>query len=165
MATDLPTNFLGARRISNNMAGAVQNAQHEFWRAPMAQAVEGQPAATPGLVEACDRCSTEFIVGAAFCHVCGTPRQSQPTPVSQSWTRYLEFHTIKESLGLPLPSLIAFLVGVISLLAAVGVGFVFSAATVLDWQAVQVWRIQWLLAAVAAFVAGILLKRSASNKQ
>jgi hypothetical protein len=48
-------------------------------------------------------------------------------------------------------------------IAAIGVGFVFSAATVLDWQAVQVWRIQWLLAAVAAFVAGILLKRTASK--
>lgn len=165
MATDLPTNFLSGRRISSTMAGAVQNAQHEFWRAPLAQAAEGQVPATPGLVEACDRCSTEFIVGAAFCHVCGTPRQAQAAPVSRGWTRYLEFHTIKDGLGLPLPSLIAFLVGVISLVAAIGVGFVFSAATVLDWQAVQVWRIQWLLAAVAAFVAGILLKRSASNQQ
>lgn len=164
MATDLPTNLLSGRRISTSMAGTVQNAQHEFWRAPMVQASEGQPPATPSLVEACDRCSTEFIVGAAFCHVCGTPRQAQAIPISRSWTRYLEFHTIKEGLGLPLPSLIAFLVGIISVLAAIGVGFVFSAATVLDWQAVQVWRIQWLLAAVAAFVAGILLKGSASNK-
>ena len=29
----------------------------------------------------------------------------------------------------------------------------------LDWQAIQLWRIEWLLAAVAAFVAGCLLKK------
>ena len=164
MATDLPTNFLGERRISSTMAGAVQNAQHEFWRAPLAQAAEGPAPANPGLVEVCDRCSTEFIVGAAFCHVCGTSRVAHVVPSSRGWTRYLEFYTIKEGLGLPMPSLIAFLIGVISVVAAIGVGFVFSAATVLDWQAVQVWRIEWLLAAVAAFVAGILLKRTSSKQ-
>jgi len=31
---------------------------------------------------------------------------------------------------------------------------------VLEWEAVQAFRIQWLLAAVAAFVAGLLLKKS-----
>jgi hypothetical protein len=36
---------------------------------------------------------------------------------------------------------------------------VFTATTVLDWQAVQVWRIEWLLAAAVAFLAAILLKR------
>jgi hypothetical protein len=30
---------------------------------------------------------------------------------------------------------------------------------VLEWQAVQVYRIQWLLAAVAAFVGGLLLRK------
>ena len=37
--------------------------------------------------------------------------------------------------------------------------FVFSARTVLDWQAVQLWRIEWLLGAIAMFAAGVLLKR------
>ncbi len=46
------------------------------------------------------------------------------------------------------------------MLLAIAVGFYFTAQTVLDWQAVQIWRIQWLLAAVAAFIAGILLKKS-----
>jgi len=30
----------------------------------------------------------------------------------------------------------------------------------IDWQAVQLWRIEWLLGAVAAFVAGCLLKKA-----
>jgi hypothetical protein len=45
------------------------------------------------------------------------------------------------------------------MVAALLTGFIFSAATVLDWQAVQLWRIEWLLAAIALFVAGILLKK------
>ncbi|HKN31880.1 MAG TPA: hypothetical protein VJX16_01420 [Terriglobales bacterium] len=140
------------------MAEVVQNADHEFWRAPMtasAQAPTGQT-----FVEACDRCSTEFVMGAAFCHVCGASRHPQAiiTPPS-TWTRYLQFHFIQERLGLPTVSLVAFFLGIGFLLAAAVTGFIFSASTVLDWQAVQVWRIEWLLAAVAAFVAGILLRR------
>jgi hypothetical protein len=38
-------------------------------------------------------------------------------------------------------------------------GFLFTATTLLDWQAVQIWRIEWLLAASAVFVAGVLLKK------
>ena len=49
---------------------------------------------------------------------------------------------------------------VLCLLGASAVGVIFSARTVLDWQAVQLWRIEWLLAAVAAFVAGCLLKKA-----
>jgi hypothetical protein len=79
------------------------------------------------------------------------------------WLRHLEFVQIKEHLGLPTASMVAFLVGVGCVLAAVLTGVIFSASTVLDWQAVQVWRIEWLLAAVAAFLAGILLKRPSTR--
>ena len=76
------------------------------------------------------------------------------------FARHLEFQRIKERIGLPTIALIAFLIGIACAIAAILVGFIFSANTVLDWQAVQVWRIQWLLASVAAFLAGILLKRN-----
>jgi hypothetical protein len=33
------------------------------------------------------------------------------------------------------------------------------AKTLVDWQAIQFYRAEWLLAATAAFVAGILLKK------
>ena len=143
------------------MAEVVQNANSEFWRAPVAQA-----AAAPALPEVCKHCASECVVGAGFCHVCGAHR-SEPVPVPPpSWGRYLElarhleFHRIKERVGLPTSALIAFLIGMACALAAVLVGFVFSANTVLDWQAVQVWRIEWLLGAAASFLAGILLRRS-----
>ena len=45
-----------------------------------------------------------------------------------------------------------------------GTGLVYTAATVLDWQAVQIWRIEWLLAAIAAFLAGILLRAAGGPK-
>jgi hypothetical protein len=48
---------------------------------------------------------------------------------------------------------------VLCVVGALAVSVFFSARTVLDWQAIQLWRIEWLLAAVAAFVAGCLLKR------
>jgi len=49
-------------------------------------------------------------------------------------------------------------------LAAVGTGLVYTASTVLDWQAVQIWRIEWLLAAVVAFLGGILLKIASGSE-
>jgi hypothetical protein len=142
------------------MAEVVHNVPQEYWRPPAGATADLEAKSASGLVEACDRCETEFMVGARFCHTCGAPR---PKVVSAStargWTRYLEFHNIKERLGLPTASLIAFFIGTGCVLAAIAVGFVFSAQTVLDWQAVQLWRMQWLLAAAAAFIAGILLKK------
>lgn len=73
--------------------------------------------------------------------------------------RELAFHRIKERIGLPTAALVAFLAGLTCVLAAILVGFIFSANTVLDWQAVQIWRIEWLLGAAAAFLSGILLKK------
>jgi hypothetical protein len=147
------------------MAEVVQNANSEFWRAPVVQPVE-TAATVSALPEVCKRCSTEFVVGAGFCHVCGAQR-SEPVPVVPVlWHRYLgvarhlEFHRIKGKIGLRTSAMVAFLAGITCALAAMLVGFVFSANTVLDWQAVQVWRIEWLLGAAAAFLAGILLKRS-----
>jgi hypothetical protein len=35
---------------------------------------------------------------------------------------------------------------------------------VLDWQAVQLWRIEWLLGSAAAFLATIALKNNAVHR-
>ena len=58
-----------------------------------------------------------------------------------------------------MPAVVSFLLGILCMLGAVAVSVFFSARTALDWQAIQLWRIEWLLAAVAAFVAGCLLKK------
>lgn len=147
------------------MAGIVQNANGEFWRAPVLP-TEAGAATAEALAESCARCGSEFVMGAAFCHVCGLERRAIPeTKPALQWQRYfawahhLEFHHIQERLGLPTLSLVAFIAGIACALAAVLVGVVFSANTVLDWQAIQAWRIQWLLGSAAAFLAGILLRR------
>jgi cytosine/uracil/thiamine/allantoin permease len=67
--------------------------------------------------------------------------------------------SLGERLGLTTTATIAFLVGLICGVGALTVGVFFSARTLLDWQAIQLWRIEWLLAAIAAFVVGLLLKK------
>jgi cytosine/uracil/thiamine/allantoin permease len=98
------------------------------------------------------------MVGSHFCHVCGTERLSQS---ESNWTRHLDVQNIKARLGLSSLTLAAFLVGVACLLAALMVGVVYNVQDYSDFQAVQFWRVEWLLGAVAAFVAGILLKQKA----
>ena len=39
-----------------------------------------------------------------------------------------------------------------------------GAADLAEFQAVQMWRIEWLLAATASFVAGILLKKPSDSE-
>jgi hypothetical protein len=86
-----------------------------------------------------------------------------------TWARHLEFQNIEKwiarvriNLGLPTAALFSFVLGLICIAGAVGVGLIFTVQTTLDWQAVQVWRIEWLLGASASFLAGILLKKSAN---
>jgi hypothetical protein len=109
-------------------------------------------------VEVCENCGTEFVVGSRFCHVCGGERQA--VQATNRWTDVLDFDNIRHALGFSTGALIAFIVGVICVLAAVMTGFIYSANTLVDWQAVQTWRIEWMLAAMVAFVAGILLKKA-----
>ena len=79
-----------------------------------------------------------------------------------SWLRYLHFHEIKSWLGLPTASLIAFVVGIGCVAGALLVGLL-TAKTYVDWQAIQFYRAEWLLAATASFVAAILLKKPSSR--
>jgi hypothetical protein len=76
-----------------------------------------------------------------------------------AWLRYLHFHEIKRWVGLPTASLVAFMIGMGCVAGAVGVSLFFKASNLGEFQAIQLWRIEWLLAATASFVAGILLKR------
>jgi len=57
-------------------------------------------------------------------------------------------------------SLVAFLVGLGCVFAALSVRILYTPQRLVDWQAIQIYCIQWLLGAVVAFAAGILLKTS-----
>jgi hypothetical protein len=146
-------------RIS--MADVVREAQQEFWRPPVVVA----DVARPAMAGVCDGCGSEFMVGSLFCHVCGTSRETLPT-TSPHWTLYLEFHNIKRALGLSTASLVAFVVGIACLImAGIAVGMIYNVQTFNDFQAVQLYRMQWLLGAIAAFAAGLLLKKTPDPKR
>ena len=145
----------------------------------------------PTLAEACNRCGTEFLLGSRFCHTCGGRRQETISPAARadavaiagiweegvrrlhqvvvslgkikapSWLRYLQFHEIKSRVGLSTASLVAFFIGLGCVAGALLVGLL-TAKTLVDWQAIQLYRIEWLMAATASFVAGILLKKKSS---
>jgi membrane protein DedA with SNARE-associated domain len=65
---------------------------------------------------------------------------------------------LPELLNLSAVSTVLFAAGVVCGIAAIAVGFIYSAQTLVDWQAVQVWRIEWMLSSLIAFVAALLLK-------
>lgn len=79
------------------------------------------------------------------------------------WLRYLHFHEIKSWVGLPTASLLAFIVGLGCVAGAIGVSLFYKASNLAEFQAIQLWRIEWLLAATASFVAGILLKKTSAR--
>jgi hypothetical protein len=79
-----------------------------------------------------------------------------------AWLHYLHFHEIKSWVGLPTGSLIAFILGIACVAGALLVGLL-NAKTLVDWQAIQFYRAEWLLGATASFVAGILLKKPADR--
>ena len=81
-----------------------------------------------------------------------------------SWMRYLHFHEIKNRVGLSTGSLMAFVIGLACVAGALLVGLL-TAKTLVDWQAIQFYRAEWLLAATASFVAGILLKKNSGDNR
>jgi hypothetical protein len=151
------------------MSEAVQNASREYWQPPALRSET--PVET--LAEACYRCETEFIVGANFCHVCGVARSTKASKLAQhSWwldslelLKAMELHRLKDWFGLSTASFMAFSAGAGCVLAAITVGLVYPVQNVADFQAVQLWRIEWLLAALVAFAAGILLKQAGSAEK
>jgi hypothetical protein len=145
------------------MADSVRDVHQEFWRPPLIQPIASD------MAETCGRCGTEFMVGAAFCHICGAGRHKAAVEAAGNWlktfdfVRMIELAKIKAWFGLPLPSLFAFLSGMACVIVAVAVGFTDVKDNVSDFEAVQLWRIQWLMAACAAFLVGILFKSAKSE--
>jgi hypothetical protein len=142
------------------MDHAVDKVQQDYWRPVAEHRTRELMTDARGRSEVCSGCGSEFIVGARYCHVCGGGRTAETAASWSKWVEAMDFDRIRHSLGLSTGSLVAFIFGVVAVCAAVAVGFIYSANTLVDWQAVQTWRIEWMLAAIVAFVAGILLKRS-----
>jgi hypothetical protein len=79
------------------------------------------------------------------------------------WLQNLHFHEIKRRIGLPTAALIAFMIGLGCVVGTLGVSIFYKASNLAEFQAIQMWRVEWLLAATASFVAGILLKKPSDS--
>ena len=149
---------------------------------------------TPTMAEACSRCGTEFLLGSRFCHTCGARRPEAMSASARAdaaaiaglwehavgrvvsllkglgrlgipaWMRQLQFQKVRSYLGLGTGALVAFLIGIGCVFGALVVGLL-NVKTLADWQAIQFYRVEWLLGATASFVAGILLKNSGTDSQ
>jgi hypothetical protein len=144
------------------MAGTVQNLGHDFWQPHLAQSSPPTIEPLPEVDEICSRCGTGFLEGSRFCHTCGAAREADPSSASAKaspkWQQLQPADLFRE-LGLSPVPFAAFLAGLLCLSAAAFAGIFIAVQTVADWESLQYWRIDWLLAAIAAFAAGILLKR------
>lgn len=132
--------------------------RQEFWKPAVPPRQESLPTEATGQV--CDRCGTDFLMGSRFCHVCGADRHTNLTASGTTGIReWFDFVSLREAMGQTTGSLVALFLGFACIVAAAITGFLYTATTVLDWQAVQIWRIEWLLAALAVFAGGLLLRK------
>ena len=139
------------------MADAIQNVKQEYWRPASSRRVVVDPVPSDATCE----CGAEYLMGARYCHICGADRVPAMGlgRYTFNWVEWLDFASIRERTGLGTASLILFVVGLACAIAAIAVGWLYTANTIQEWEAVQLWRIQWLLGSVSAFVACIALKK------
>ncbi len=132
--------------------------RQEFWKPVIAPRAEH--AITQVQEQTCASCGTDYVLGSRFCHVCGADRQVNLSDTAIVADRPpLAIASLRDVFGLSTASMVSFILGIGCVIAAIVTGFIFTANNLLDWQAIQIWRIEWLLGAVAVFVAGLLLKK------
>jgi len=128
----------------------------EYWRPAnpkVARLLEPLPAA-----EACWHCDTEYPPAARFCPDCGSARDPQSPRLTLEPHASSGRHSWRARF--PLLSTVCLALGIACGIIAALMGAIYRTDTIIDWQAVQLWRIEWLLAAIAALLAGLLLKRT-----
>jgi hypothetical protein len=140
------------------MAQSARNQSGEYWRPadPLTERI-ARPILAEGL---CPDCGVEYSRGAQFCHICGGGRSRHPgaAPRSLSFLDAFDLAMIRRRFNLSAPSLVFLVLGIVCMVIASGIGILYNAATLAEWQTIQLWRVEWLLAASAAMLAGILLK-------
>ena len=139
------------------MSEGTRHITQEYWRPAQPPRAETRGMQTETL---CSNCGSEYALGARFCHVCGNEREPE-MHIARHYriAEILNFEAICERLGLNAVAMVLTVIGAVCVLGALLVGVIYTANTVLDWQAVQLWRIQWMLGAMVAFVAAILLNK------
>ena len=119
-----------------------QSARQEYWRPPNPEVVRlVQPVSMDAI---CSHCGAEYPVGARFCHIFGSDRDPRPALVlgPMSFADFLDMAILRQRLGLSVPCLIFFLVGMTCMAAAVLPGFSSRADALAQSRAIQVWRVE-----------------------
>jgi hypothetical protein len=131
----------------------------EYWRSPNPEVM--RLVSTMTAPSSCWHCGADYAPAAHFCHICGSGREKRLNLADDldALAESKEASNLLDLLGLTISSLIFFLLGMACMVAALVTGILYKADTLVDWQAVQLWRIEWLLASSAALLAGILLKK------
>jgi hypothetical protein len=143
------------------MATPAERPSQEYWRPSNPDVAR----VIPSLRGICWRCGMDYSPGARFCHFCGGAREAQFAEArgeSQPPLPDNEFMAFLQRFGLSIASVVFLVIGVVCALSALLTGLVYRQDTWEYWQAVHTWRIEWLLAAVVAMLAAILLKKQAT---
>lgn len=140
------------------MASPAGNTSQEYWRPSNPDVAR----VIPSLRGICWHCGMDYAPGARYCHCCGGTRESniEPFPqLAQKSEAASRMPAFWDGMGLSVPCLVCLVVALVLGLAALLTGMIYQEDTLVDWQAVQTWRIEFLLGAVVALLAGILLKK------
>ncbi len=136
------------------------SSSQDYWRPPNPEVMRLVVSSTnPSL---CWRCGGDYVSGAHFCHVCGSQRDLRGGTQATAADAHSHFpeRSSRPASTLSAASVVFFSLAIVCIVAAALTGVMYKALTLADWQAVQVWRIEWLLAAAVGVLAAILLKKS-----
>jgi hypothetical protein len=143
------------------MAEFTKELSQEYWRpAPtVGNQFQSHGFQTQGNEAFCAICGTPYAAGARFCHLCGLGREddlraARRNPIMD----WFDLDTIRTQFGISTTSLVCVLAAAVFMLATVMTGLIYNTSTLAEWQAVQTWRIEWLLATVVALLAAMLFK-------
>ncbi len=140
------------------MSETAREISQEYWRPAQQQGRTEYPVAS--VVPYCNLCGTQYATGARFCHVCGENREPElHASTGAKIAQALDFTNIREKLHMSTASLVMTALAAGCVLAALLTGVIYSDAhTPLEWQAVQMWRIEWMMASMVLLVAAILFR-------
>jgi len=144
------------------MAEFLREHSQEYWRqapTPQNDLKTGVPQSVGNRI-LCASCGNPYATGARFCHCCGSGRESD-LRVEKRRLRldWLDFDRARELTGLSTIPLALALCAGLFMLASVMTGLIYDTSTIAEWQAVQTWKAEWLLATVAALLAALLFKK------
>jgi len=145
------------------MAEFSRDSSEGYWRPASAAGASFdrhglQTADTP--TQFCTICAAPYSLGARFCSQCGLNREAVPHKAKWNLlSEWVDLDGIRERTGLSAISLVLAVLACICMLATIMTGLLYNTATLAEWQAVQTWRIEWLLASVASLLGALLFKK------